>query len=404
MQIQDKNNKTDITYLHSFMIAFGCIALGFLLQIFIGSVKVDLIRFPVNFVFLVLLLLLISIGHFKYKQSPIVQWLASPKAAIVSIVGFSVISLLMGFITQGDTTNSIIRNLGLNNIAFSWTYIFSLLLLIVALGFATVKRIYPFRKKNFWYILNHLGLWITLVAANFGFADQSHLRMNISTSTYSTFAYDEAGGFQEMPFQVKQTSFKLENYTPKLTIIDNKTSMLSMKSGKNTIEAKQNTSLKIENWRITILKSYGSAREFKNVIFGFDSIGTAPATLVQVENINTKEIKQGWVSYGNLLINKLSITLDSSHSLVMLMPTTKEMILGIGIKKKDKISDYTIAVNSPQSINGWKIYLFDFNEQQGKWSNSSVIELIKEPWQPLVFLGLGMMIIGSFFVFWRGKK
>jgi hypothetical protein len=50
------------------------------------------------------------------------------------------------------------------------------------------------------------------------------------------------------------------------------------------------------------------------------------------------------------------------------------------------------------------MYIFSFNEQKGKWSNTSVIELIKDPWQPFVFLGLGMMIIGSFFVFWRGKK
>jgi len=406
MAHQDKknDNKTRSTYFHSFMIAFGVIVLGFALQFVVGGINISVVKFPVNLGILALLILAILVGYFKFKYSSIAQWLMSTKAAIASIVGFSAVTLLMGFISQGETANSTIRSLGLNNIAFSWTYVFSLLLLILALGFATVKRIYPFRKQNFWYLLNHLGLWITLVAANFGFADQIHLRMNISTSGYSDFAYSEDGGFQELPFGVKQTSFKLENYTPKLTIIDNKTSMVGLKSGKNTIEAKQNASSTIENWSISILKSYDLAREFSGNVVSSDTVGTAPATLVRVENKVTKQIKQGWVSCGNSLINDLKIALDSTHSLVMLRPTSKEITMGVGIKKNNKVSDYTIAVNSPQSYEGWKIYIVDFNEQKGKWSNSTIIELINDGWQPFVYLGLGMMIVGSFFVFWRGKK
>jgi hypothetical protein len=392
------------SYFHSFMIAFGVIVFGFTLQLFFGSINISFVRFPANLFILILLVTAILVGHFKYKQRVIVQWLSSAKAAIASIVGFSVVSLLMGFITQGETANLLVRHLGLNNIAFSWTYVLSLLLLIITLGFATVKRIYPFRKQNFWYILNHLGLWITLIAANFGFADQMHLRMKISTSTYSKFAYDENGGFQELPFAIKQTHFKLENYTPKLTIIDNKTSMLSMKSGKNTIEAKQNASLKIENWVVTVLKSYNSARALKNNIVPFDTIGTAPAAFVRAENTLTKQTKQGWVSCGNYLIGNLSIALDNSHSLIMLLPTTKEMVLGIEIKKKNTHSEGTIAVNSPQTVDGWKMYIVNYYEEKGKYSDSTIIELIKDSWQPLVYVGLGMMVLGSFFVFWRGKK
>ena len=368
------------------------------------SINISLLRFPLNGIILLFLILTIIIGHYYFRNNSIVKWLSSTKAAISSIVGFSVISLLMGFISQGTTTNSFVSHLGLNNISFGWAYIFALLFLVLALGFATVKRIYPLKKQNFWYILNHLGLWITLVAANFGFADQVHLRMNVSDADYSNFAFDESGMIHELPFRVKQTNFKLENYNPKLTVIDKKTSMYSLKTGKNTIEVKENARLTIENWSISILKNYNSARNLRNNILPFDSVGCAPAALVSVENLITKEKKQGWISSGNPLIDRTSIELDNLHTLVMLPPMTKEMSLTLNVKSANKSSVKTIAVNSPQKVDGWKMYIFSFNEQKGKWSNTSVIELIKDPWQPFVFLGLGMMIIGSFFVFWRGKK
>jgi hypothetical protein len=88
----------------------------------------------------------------------------------------------------------------------------------------------------------------------------------------------------------------------------------------------------------------------------------------------------------------------------MLLPTSKDIRLGVSVKKKNEMSDCSIAVNSPGYFEGTKIYIVDFNEQKGKWSNTTTIELIKDSWQPFVYLGLMMMIIGSFFVFWRGNK
>lgn len=318
MDQQENRTSTfsELSYAVSFLFVTVLQIFGFALQWFVGSVDITLLRFPVNVIIVILLLSIIVLGHFKFKKSQIVRWLSSTKAAISSIVGFSFISVLMGFISQEETTNLVVKNVGLNAIASSWAYLFSLLYLIIVLGFATIKRIFPFKKQNFWYILNHLGLWIVLIAANFGYPDTTHLRMDISASRFTDIAYDINGNFQVLPFEIKQKNFYLENYNPKLT--DNNKSM--------------------------------------------------------------------------------------ADTLIRLQPTLKEVSLNVCIQKNEKQIEKTIAVNKPQNYNGWKIYLYSFNEQKGKQSNTSVIELIKEPWQPIVFLGLGMLILGSLFVFWRGKK
>jgi len=308
----------------------------------------------------------------------------------------------MGFITQDESGSLIVQRLGLNNIAFSWAYLFSFLLLLFALGFATIKLIIPLIKKNTWYILNHLRLWITLVAANFGVADQTHLRLKIADDEYKNIAYGKDNEITILPFEVKQTAFTVENYNAKLSLIDTNTSN-NDKKNKNSFEITENTTKILKNWSITTLKYYSAARFLKNDIFPFDSIGTAPAVLVRAENVKTKEIKEGWISTGNELIEKSDLTLNDSQTLIMLPPTQKEMTLTVSILDKEKTIEKTIAVNSPQSYDGWKMYIFNFDDQKGNWSNSSIIELIRDKWQPFVYLGLAMLIIGSFFVFWRGK-
>jgi regulator of RNase E activity RraB len=397
-------NFKELSYLQSFLIVGSLIAIGFFLQFFVGAVNVTILKFPVNLIMLLLIIVLIVTGHFKHKNNSFVVWLSSAKAAISSIVGFSVISLLMGFVTQEESNNKLVQNFGLNNIAYNWAYIFSLFILIITLGFATIKRIYPFKKRNFWYILNHLGLWITLTAANFGFPDQTHLRMNVSTSQFNNYAYNEHGSVFGLPFEIKQTDFKLINYNPKIAIMDSETSMNNINKSTNTVEVTENNSKRLKDWSILTTKYYPSAIKVGNNVISLDTVGSAPAAFVQVENIITNEKTQGWICSGNELFDKTSISLDASHTLVMLFPQQKEMSLGIEIVENEVSKLKTISINSPQNYDGWKMYIFSFSDKKGKWSNTSTIELIKEPWQPFVFFGLGMLIIGSFFVFWRGKK
>lgn len=76
-------------------------------------------------------------------------------------------------------------------------------------------------------------------------------------------------------------------------------------------------------------------------------------------------------------------------------------------KKGDSVRT-VIEVNKPFRIDGWKIYQYDYDEQMGSESEISVLELVRDPWQPFVLSGILMMLAGAltlfFFMTPRPKK
>ena len=67
---------------------------------------------------------------------------------------------------------------------------------------------------------------------------------------------------------------------------------------------------------------------------------------------------------------------------------------------KDKqTKEACIEVNKPLSIAGWKIYQLSYDETKGKWSRMSVFELVRDPWLPIVYTGILMMIAGAIGLF-----
>ena len=59
----------------------------------------------------------------------------------------------------------------------------------------------------------------------------------------------------------------------------------------------------------------------------------------------------------------------------------------------------TIEVNRPFEIDGWKIYQLSYDESKGRWSDISVFELVRDPWLPVVYAGIWMMIVGAVCMF-----
>ena len=59
------------------------------------------------------------------------------------------------------------------------------------------------------------------------------------------------------------------------------------------------------------------------------------------------------------------------------------------------ITGGTIEVNRPMEIEGWKIYQLSYDETKGRWSDISVFELVRDPWLPVVYTGIIMMMAGA---------
>ncbi len=55
----------------------------------------------------------------------------------------------------------------------------------------------------------------------------------------------------------------------------------------------------------------------------------------------------------------------------------------------------TVDVNKPVKVNGWKIYQYGYDTQMGAKSQISILELVRDPWLPLVYTGIYLMLGGA---------
>ena len=65
------------------------------------------------------------------------------------------------------------------------------------------------------------------------------------------------------------------------------------------------------------------------------------------------------------------------------------------LTKTGKNIGATVDVNKPVEVDGWKIYQYGYDPSMGAQSNTSILELVSDPWLPYVYLGIYMLIAGA---------
>ena len=74
------------------------------------------------------------------------------------------------------------------------------------------------------------------------------------------------------------------------------------------------------------------------------------------------------------------------------------------LTKTKKNIETTVDVNKPYEVDGWKIYQFGYDTQMGANSQISILELVSDPWLPLVYTGIYMMLAGAVCMFVFGRR
>jgi hypothetical protein len=67
--------------------------------------------------------------------------------------------------------------------------------------------------------------------------------------------------------------------------------------------------------------------------------------------------------------------------------------------KSGKNIHTVIDVNKPVEVEGWKIYQYGYDTAAGPQSQISIFELVRDPWLPLVYIGIGLMLAGALCMF-----
>lgn len=84
-------------------------------------------------------------------------------------------------------------------------------------------------------------------------------------------------------------------------------------------------------------------------------------------------------------------------------PKRYASVLKIAEKQGEEFAA-TIDVNKPIVVDGWKIYQYGYDTSMGAESKISILELVSDPWLPLVYAGIFMMLGGAVCMFVFGRR
>jgi len=270
------------------------IFIGFLLEMMAGSKGLNMPSWPINlYLFFGFIGLLIALTIFS-KKTPLIAWLSTIPSAICFIAALGLLSLIAGIIPQDlEVGSDFIRKLGLNHIVSSWPFAFAILLLLTNLGIATLRKLYPWQWQNLRFIFNHLGLWIIIAGSTFGSSDLQRLIMFTNEGQSTNLAHYDENTTIEMPFSIYLSDFKMEQYAPKLTLIDSRTGEILLKRGEPILEAQRGAKRAFYGWQIEVLQFFSFAAKTEDGFEPSETEGAAPAVLVKAANPRTKAVTMG---------------------------------------------------------------------------------------------------------------
>lgn len=393
-------------YKESLVVVAGFILVGWLLQLTIGDFNYEIIRFPVNATllgFIFLIVLLITLKH----KSAFFNWLSGIPLSISTIAGLLLMGIIMGLVMQAPPSGHSHHIFGFDAMTRSWAFVLVYFLTIINLSSVVIRRLLNFNWRDYAFYLNHIGLLLLLMSAGMGAADLRRYVMYVEEGNTEWRVYNEEKEALELPVAIKLNDFYMEEYIPKLAILDKSTGDAIPKAKPQMIQIDTlQPVFEIAGWKIEVKEYLHDAIRNSDTTYRYMPMpGACPAALVTVTNPKEKIEKTGWVCCGNFAQLYMTLELNEQLSLVMTRPEPKLFRSDIVVyTENEKMISHQLEVNEPLSIDNWMIYQYGYDTDRGRASAWSSFELVYDPWLWWVYIGLWTFIGGSVLLMWEGKK
>lgn len=394
-------------YRESVLLLCGILATGFALQLTLGPFNFFLLHYPVNLGVAVGLTLLLGLSALA-RKTHVFQWLAGVPFCVALMGALLCFGLVMGLTPQNSGAlheHGLPSILGFTRVTTSWPFVLLYALTLVSLGLVIVRRLASFRLRDMGFFCNHLGLWILLLAAGLGAADLQRVVMHIREGDAEWRVYDAHNTVLELPLAIRLNDFIMEEYPPRLMIIDRESGKPQPEDRPDSIPLDtEAVSCTLGDWSVTVNSYIHEAVRSGDTYKISPMPASTPAALVTATSLKTGEKKAGWVcSGGNIPGFFSSLTLDSTRSLVMSQPEPRRFVSDITVITQDGLRrEAQLEVNSPLSIGPWMLCQYGYDEKAGKMSTYTSIELIMDAWLWPAYLGIVLLCIGSLQLIWTG--
>jgi len=389
-------------YTKSFLFAASVLILGLLFEIISGGKGISLPKMPLNiyagFSFVVLLVFL----HLFYHRHAFVRWLSGVPAAVSSISLFALLVLLLGFIPQKETHGGILSTTGLDHLKTSWPFFFSQVYILSSLGLVILRRLNHLTLRNVGFFLNHAGLWLVIASGGLGSSDLMRLQIELyEGKPFTNLAHDQVNRYR-LPFSLKLNDFILEEYPPRIAFADARTFQIIPEKNISFIPAEPGKRFPFKEFVIqvdTVLMHALSESIGMKAVPAKDGVPACHITVFRASSVAAT----GWIACGNRSMHPVILPLNDTIMIALLDPEPRKYQSLLEIINRNDTIPAVLEVNKPIKIRGWQLYQMGYDQMEGRNSQLSIIEAVNDPWLPVVYTGIFMLLAGAVYLFWLGQ-
>ncbi len=387
-------------YKQSLLILVSVVINGLVIEFIRGGEPLNAPPFPGNLLSIAAIVVVATLIFFLRPLSFFKNWLSSKYFAITAITTLGLFVMISGYIPQGTKGPLLLKKLGLLSITQGIPYLLLILLISCSLIIVTIKQ-FAWSFKKLAFSLNHLGLLIILLGGTLGAGDLHKVRMDIYSGKVEWQGYMPASTHKfDMPFALKMSRFVIEEFPPKLVFINNQNKILSQCGA----VANAKTLCSYKGYEVNPVNFIPDGFKVKNRYVAVKHAGTAPVAEVQVMQ-KGKVVAAGFITPGSFVQPPEVLKINNNLFLASPVPKVKAFqSIGTYFTPDGKSGPFSIAVNKPFKIDGWELYQFGYDDKKGKWSDLSIIEAVKDPWLPVVYGGIFMLMFGTILLVFTMKR
>lgn len=381
----------------------GWVAVGLLLQAVAGPVDWDALAFPVNLAVGGAWLLLIGVLHVLRRRGLLPAGCCDGAAAVGALAWVVGLTLVMGLTRQVAAGQPPVDAMGFSQMLTNWAFVLVYAWTTLLLGLTVLHRAARFARRDLSFLGCHLGLFVVLTGGALGSADVQRLRLTAArppaAPEYRAVAAD--GRVQPLDWGLRLRRFRLETYPPRLWVCSSRTGQPQPAGAPEALSLDGAApTRRLTEWTVRVVRHLSSAAPAPApaaplaAYRSWTGEGACAAAYVEAERNGLR--RAGWVSEGSFLFPPAVLRLDGASVLAMPERTPRRFVADVTVYRSSGDSlTAEVEVNRPLAVGGWDIYLTDYDRERGAWSDIAVFELVRDPWLPVVYGGIALLLLGA---------
>ena len=372
---------------------------GIVLQCVVGDFDNSFLRYPWGLILAVNYLYLLVLLHFQRDKWRWVNRLSDHYASVSALGSMVLMTIIFGLTRQDASTEGLVGLLGFSRMTSSWPFNLLLFYFTTTVGLAVVDDLHHWRQRGLAAMMSHLAVFVVLTCGMFGSADKMRITVNAHLERPVAEGIDSKGVSQTLPFAITLKEFAMEEYPPKLYLLDTR----QESSSEDFLLVEEATSEgEIDGWKLRVERVIDMAGRMPDSEEWIEMVhtGAAPAIYLKATNPVTGESYSGWVSCGSHIFEPSYLRLGERYAVAMPRRDAKRYLSRVDVEQMSGERErFDIEVNHPARIGAWRIYQVGYDTARGRWSSVSVLECVKDGWYSAIHIALWLMLSAGVVMF-----